>query len=101
MGGLAIGNGLVGMLGHRVRRPLRVYAAAEFVVAIAGVSLTYLLSARAALVGPAVGLDVDRLLLVNALRLAIAFLALLVPATAMGVTLPLLVGEMCRRRPGF
>src|SRR5262249_27265792 len=37
----------------------------------------------------------------NAVRLGIAFVLLLVPASAMGTTLPLLVGELSRRRQAF
>jgi spermidine synthase len=101
MGGLAIGNGLVGWHGRRVRSPLRVYATAEFVVAGSGVALAYILSASATLIVPRSRLLLDNFWLSSALRLLTTFTALLVPATAMGATLPLLVSEMCRWRAGF
>jgi len=75
MGGLAIGNAIAGWLGPRVRRRLQVYAALEATTAVAGLALTYILSGIA---------RVD-------LPLATAFLLLLVPASAMGATLPILV----------
>src|SRR5204862_8201835 len=39
--------------------------------------------------------------LMNAVRLATTFAVLIVPATAMGATLPVLVGARSRRRDGF
>ena len=41
MGGLALGNGLVGRYGHRIKRLIRFYALVEIVIATAGVGLTY------------------------------------------------------------
>jgi spermidine synthase len=101
MGGLAIGNGIVGWYGQRIRRPLRAYAAAEVVVAIAGVAVTYALSAPTALIVPVPRYVLEHFWAGNAIRLVTAFAALLAPATAMGVTLPLLVAELCRWRRGF
>src|SRR5438094_6668692 len=43
MGGLAVGNGLVGWYGHRIRRLLPAYAALEAIVAVSGLALTYAL----------------------------------------------------------
>lgn len=100
MGGLAIGNGVVGRYGHRIRRPLLAYAAAEFVVACAGVGLVYALS-NPAWFFPLSTSVIGHFWQINLLRLVTTFTALLVPATAMGATLPLLVGEMSRRHRGF
>ena len=79
MGGLAIGNALAAVILDRVQRPLRAYAAAEFVVAASGIALAYGLSS------------------LPGLPLPLAFALLLLPATAMGVALPLLVDELCGR----
>ena len=100
MGGLAIGNGLVGLLADRIRRPLLLYAAAEFAVGLAGVAVVYGLSTRA-LALPLTRLSLDSFWTVNALRFAIAFATLLIPATAMGTTLPLLTSALCRERVRF
>jgi predicted membrane-bound spermidine synthase len=78
MGGLAIGNGIAGWLGARVRRLLRLYAALEATTAIAGLALTYLLPELARVQLP----------------LAAAFVLLLVPASAMGATLPIVVAAI-------
>src|SRR5712691_8028179 len=52
MGGLALGNALMGWYGPRLRRLLGVYAALEFTVALTGVGLTYLLGALPGLLAP-------------------------------------------------
>ncbi|MDJ0868122.1 MAG: fused MFS/spermidine synthase, partial [Myxococcota bacterium] len=101
MAGLALGNGLTIRLGVRLRRPLRTFALLEGVVAATGLGLVWglpVLSAElAALLGPLL----DRPWLLNPLRLGIAFLCLLVPATAMGATLPVLVSALQRHDPSF
>src|SRR5262249_3103864 len=90
MGGLAIGDGVAARYGDRGRRPLTMYALAELAIAITGVGLVFLLPALGATLAPALGALLDRPLPLNLLRLLVGFLLLLVPSTAMGVTLPLL-----------
>jgi predicted membrane-bound spermidine synthase len=99
MGGLALGNALIGRYGHRIRQFLPAYAALEFVVAIAGLALTYSLPELTGVLVPAARLADTWV--VDAIRLATAFGILLVPATAMGATLPVLVGALCREREDF
>jgi predicted membrane-bound spermidine synthase len=99
MGGLALGNALIGRYGHRIRRFLLAYAGLECVVAATGLALTYALPELTRVLVPAARLTDPRL--VNAIRLATAFGVLIVPATAMGATLPVLVGALCRRREDF
>ena len=95
MGGLAIGNGLAGLWIHRIRRLLRAYAVAELLVATSGVAIVYALAHPALL--RALETDAQSRLM----RFVLTFTALLVPSTAMGATLPFLVAEGHRRRPGF
>jgi len=83
MAGLAIGTALAGRYGPRLPRPVRAYAHLEAIVATSGMLLTYLLVVVTPLVG---GGDLR--------RLVIAFVLLVLPATAMGATLPLLVGAL-------
>jgi len=85
MAGLAIGTALPGRYGPRLPRPIRAYARLEAIVATSGVVLTYVLPLAPPLVG---GGDVRRLIT--------AFALLVLPATAMGATLPLLVGALAR-----
>ena len=101
MGGLAIGNGLAGACSSRIRRPLRAYATAEFVVALAGLAVTNLLSMPSRLIVPLAPYRLDTLWVDDLLRLVMTMAALLVPATAMGTTLPLIVGELCRHTSRF
>src|SRR5207237_9293451 len=101
MGGLALGNALIGVFGDRITRFLRTYAALEAVVAATGVALTYGLPQLTWLLGPAVRRLPDTWWAVTGARLVTALVVLTVPATAMGATLPVLVGALCRGRRGF
>jgi spermidine synthase len=101
MGGLALGNALIGWYGHRISRFLRTYAILEAVVAVTGLALTYALPEVTRLFVLAARAFGDLPWLMNMVRLVIAFAMLMVPATAMGATLPVLVGALCRWRGGF
>jgi predicted membrane-bound spermidine synthase len=83
MAGLAVGNGAAPWLASRGREPLRLYAGLEVVVGVTGVALTYVLPHLAGLNLPVV----------------VAFMLLLVPAAAMGATLPVVVAA--RRDAAF
>jgi predicted membrane-bound spermidine synthase len=98
MGGLALGSALIGRA--RILRPLRVYALAEITLAAAGVMVVYALASSAPMALLA-RVPLGTVWAANAVRLGIAFLLLLVPASAMGMTLPLLVGELSRRQQAF
>jgi len=101
MGGLALGNALVARYAHRVGRFLQTYAALEFFVALSGVTLTRALVDLTNLLAPVTRSFLDTLWLVNLVRGVAAFAVLVLPAAAMGATMPLLVGAICRWRPGF
>jgi hypothetical protein len=90
MGGLALGNGLVGRYGNRLHNPIRAYAIAESVVGGAGCALVYLLPLLGAVFAAAMRPWLDQPWILNPLRFVTAFLALLIPSVAMGFTLPLL-----------
>jgi len=101
MGGLAIGNAVAARLGHRLGDPVRAYALAEAAIALTGVGLVVLLPELAALLGPLARPLLDAPWLLNPLRLALALILLLVPSTAMGVTLPLLTKALTPGDAGF
>ena len=101
MGGLTIGAAVIGRLGHRIRRIRRAYANAEIVVAVSGVVLTYLLPALTGVAGSLASLAGEGGWALNVVHFMAAFAILLVPSTAMGTTLPLLIAELARRRSGF
>ena len=96
MGGLAVGSAAAGRYGHRISKPLHTYAALEILVAVSGIALTYALPGLTYLFVPIAQAIQDNPVLVNVIRLAVAFAALLIPASAMGATLPVLVAGLCR-----
>src|SRR5207244_6181156 len=101
MGGLALGGALVARYGRLLTRFLRTYAILETVVAGAGLLLTYLLPQLISLLVPVAHRLGDSKWLLNVVRLAAAFAVLIVPATAMGATLPVLVGAVSGGPGGF
>ena len=101
MGGLALGNALAGWYGPRLRHFLWVYAGLELTVAVIGVGLTYLLGALPGLLAPFTRSFLDVRWIENVVRLGTAFPLLLLPTTAMGATLPVLVGAVCRSDARF
>lgn len=90
MGGLALGNGLAARFAGQIRNPFRTYAAAEALIAVSGLAIVLWLPELGATMTPWIRPLLDNTLLVNILRFSVAFCVLLVPSTAMGVTLPLL-----------
>src|SRR5688572_19550928 len=101
MGGLALGNAAAVRFAHRVRRPLQTYAVLEIIVALSGVVVTAGLPVLSIVLAPVNRALADTPAIVNLVRLVTAFGVLVVPSTAMGATLPLLAGALCRWRPGL
>jgi len=101
MGGLALGNAVIAALHARMTRPVRLYAVLELTIGIAGFSVVLLLPQFPALLGPLLGGLADTPMLLNGVRLTIAFLTLLLPAIAMGATLPVLVHALSLRDSNF
>lgn len=101
MGGLALGNGLVARLHESVRRPIAAYAGLEFAIGIGGVAVVLLLPRLPGLLSPVLGSLTDLPAVLNALRLTLAFALLLIPAVAMGATLPVLAQALQRRSSNF
>ena len=90
MAGLALGNALAARYGSRARRPLVAYALLEATVAGTGVGLVFAWPVLGAHLVPVFRALLDAPVALNATRLAVAFLLMLLPAAAMGATLPLL-----------
>ena len=101
MAGIALGNGFAARLGGRLARPLLAYGLAEAIVALTGVAITHRLPHLGALLAPLLGGFTDNPALLNAARLTVAFLSLMGPALAMGLTLPLLTRALATRGGGF
>jgi spermidine synthase len=92
---------LAARFGRRIGNPLALYARLEFLIALAGAVLVLVLPLLSGWLVPLFRPLLDRPWLINPLRLLIAFLLMLVPTTAMGMTLPLLVKVLFRRDPSF
>jgi len=101
MGGLALGNALISRFGRDVADPVRFYAAMELLVGIWGALLVLCFPMLSVWLGAMLHPALDKPLLLNTLRFSFSFLLFLLPATAMGVTLPLLVKALTRRPEEF
>jgi predicted membrane-bound spermidine synthase len=101
MGGLALGNGLVAAFGHRLRRLLRTYALIEVTVAVTAVAATHLLPELTRVLVPLTREFAGHPQFVSGIRGVAAFAVLMLPTTALGATLPVLVAALCRRDSQF
>jgi len=101
MAGLAVGNAAVARRGWQIRRPIRAYALLEVVVAVSGLAATLILPAMTGAFVSVARTFVEDPWLVNLARVAMAFVVLVVPTTAMGATLPVLVEAASREEEGF
>ena len=90
MGGLAIGNGLMAAYGHRVNNPVKFYLIIEAIIGITGFSVVFLLPKLSPFVGTVLTGISDNHSFISAGRFIIACLFLLLPAIAMGTTLPVM-----------
>jgi predicted membrane-bound spermidine synthase len=93
MAGLAIGNGLSAARHLGRWNPLYVYALLEATVALTGVSLVFVLPSLGAGLVPFLARTIGAGASLQALRFSLAFLLLIVPTAAMGMTLPVLVAR--------
>ena len=101
MGGLALGNALAGFRRTTLRRPLVVYASLEAAIGATGLALVILLPTLTNTLSPVFTPLLDSPVLLNGVRFVVAFALLLIPAAAMGATLPVLAGALSAREPRF
>jgi spermidine synthase len=101
MAGLAVGSAIATRWKLRTARPLRVYAGLEIIVAIFGCTLVFALPLIGTWLRPLFQSLWTHQDLLNLLRFFFSFLILLIPATAMGLTLPVLVEDPVLRRYEF
>ncbi|HSB60632.1 MAG TPA: fused MFS/spermidine synthase, partial [Vicinamibacteria bacterium] len=101
MAGLALGSFAASRGGPWLRRPIRAYARLELAVALGGLLLVLILPHLSALLAPVLHRLIDRPLALQVLRLGAAFGLMLVPAGAMGATLPVLVKALTARGSAF
>jgi len=101
MGGLALGNFLITFKGHKIKSPIRTYALLEIIIGISGFALVFVFPKLTEFFAPVFRAFLDQPFVLNFLRAIIAFFLMLVPATAMGITLPLLVKALYAEKPDF
>jgi spermidine synthase len=101
MAGLALGSAIAAWLTLRRARPLRVYAGLEMAVAVCGCTLVFGIPLLGEWLRPIFQALWTHQPLLNALRFSISFLILLVPTTAMGLTLPVLLEDPLLKRYEF
>jgi predicted membrane-bound spermidine synthase len=101
MAGLAIGNALVAWRGQRARSPIRLYAALELLIGGTGLAVVGALPHLAGWLAPLLGALASASTAIDLLRFGLSFVLLLVPSTAMGATLPLLMAALSSSRDDF
>src|SRR5213596_4377245 len=101
MAGLALGNALAASSRIRRWRPLHFYAVLELVVAFFGCTIVFGLPVLGDFMPPVWQTLWNCQPTLLGLRFAVSFLTLLVPTTAMGLTLPVIIEEPMLRQTNF
>jgi spermidine synthase len=99
MAGLAVGNWLAGRA--KSARPALLYALLEISIGLSGLALVLLFPLLTRLFAPLFRMLEPQPIAVHAVRLGLAFALMVMPATAMGATLPILVRALSRGSAGF
>lgn len=97
MSGLALGSHLAGKRAASIERPLRLYGLMEAGIGLYGLCVPFLLGLLPDLYAPLFQNLYDNFYLFSLLRFGLVFLALLLPTTFMGATLPLLAAHISRQ----
>ena len=90
MCGLALGNAIMAARGYKIKNLYRFYIAIELAIGLSGVAVVYFMPKLSTVIAVALGALLDQSGFLNISRFCIAFFILLVPAVAMGTTLPVL-----------
>jgi len=101
MAGLALGSAIAASLTLRRARPLRLYAGLELAVAVFGCTLVFGIPLLGEWLRPVFQTLWTHQPMLNVLRFSISFLILLIPTTAMGLTLPVLLEDPLLKRYEF
>ena len=100
MAGLALGTGIAASAKLR-SRPLKLYAALEIAVAVLGCTIVFALPIIGELLRPLFQALWSHQTVLLALRIFISFVILLIPTTAMGLTLPVVLEDPVLANQGF
>ncbi|MFZ3375175.1 MAG: hypothetical protein WA183_06445, partial [Chthoniobacterales bacterium] len=101
MAGLALGNAIAASSRIRRWQPLHLYAALEVAVACFGCTIVFALPLLGGWMRPVWQALWSHHSVLLGLRFVLSFLILLVPTTAMGLTLPVLMEDPVLRRTNF
>lgn len=101
MAGIAIGNFLAAVYASRLAGLTQLYIAIEFVIGISGALIVALLPVLSPYVAQLLSSSVENYSVLQFLRFACAFLVLLIPTAAMGMTLPVMQKILLEYDPGF
>jgi spermidine synthase len=101
MAGLALGNAIAASSRIRRWRPLHLYALLEVLVALLGCTIVFGLPVLGELLRPVWQTLWNYQPALLGLRFAVSFLILLIPTTAMGLTLPVLIEDPMLRQTNF
>jgi len=101
MAGLALGSAIAASSTVGRLRPLQVYAGLEMIVALFGCTLVFSIPLLGEWMRPVFQALWNHQQLLNVLRFAVSFLILLIPTTAMGLTLPVLMEDPLLKRQEF
>ncbi len=101
MAGLAVGSGIAASSTLGRHRPLRLYAGLELIVAIFGCTLVFGLPLLGEWMRPLFQVLWNHQQFLNVIRVAVSFAILLIPTTAMGLTLPILLEDPLLKRREF
>jgi predicted membrane-bound spermidine synthase len=101
MAGLALGNALAAASSIRRWRPLHLYAVLEVLVAFFGCTIVFALPQVGELLRPAWQTLWSHQPMLLGLRFVVSFVILLVPTTAMGLTLPVIIEDAALRQANF
>jgi len=100
MAGLALGTAIAASSKLRIR-PLKLYAALEFAVALFGCTIVFALPIIGELLRPIFQTLWNHQTVLLALRVLFSFVLLLIPTTAMGLTLPVVLEDRILARADF
>ena len=101
MAGLALGNAIAASSRIRRWRPLHLYAVLEVLVALLGCTIVFGLPVLGELLRPLWQIFWNYQPALLGLRFVVSFLILLIPTTAMGLTLPVLMEDPMLRQTDF
>jgi len=100
MAGLALGTAIAASSKLRIR-PLKLYAALEIAVALFGCTIVFALPVIGELLRPIFQTLWNHQTILLALRVLFSFVILLIPTTAMGLTLPVVLEDQFLERADF